>query len=144
MRLWHAALLPYLPDAQLKGQLRELVAILHDWCRQGRTNHLLINRVMEYPKEEFAQYFVLFQREWRRRYGKDVSDKIRQEFAAFAPPEAKTEVYAAWHNRQYLRVCMANLYEKHEFGAGVSRISDKEWKRLLEGYAAIAGEEYKI
>ena len=31
MRLWHYKLLPYLPDAQFKGQLRELVAILHDW-----------------------------------------------------------------------------------------------------------------
>lgn len=29
MRLWHCELLPYLPELQFKGQLRELVAIMH-------------------------------------------------------------------------------------------------------------------
>lgn len=47
MRLWHYKLLPYLPAAQFKGQLRELVAILHTWRDKGQTNHILINRVME-------------------------------------------------------------------------------------------------
>lgn len=50
IRIWHYQLLPYLPDAQFKGQLRELVAIMHDWRDKGKTNHLLINKVMEYPK----------------------------------------------------------------------------------------------
>lgn len=50
MRIWHWKLLPYLPDRQFKGQLRELVAIMHDWRDKGRTNHLLINRVMESPR----------------------------------------------------------------------------------------------
>ena len=30
MRMWHYRLIPYLPDLQLKGQLRELVAIMHN------------------------------------------------------------------------------------------------------------------
>ena len=50
IRIWHYWLLPYLPDAQFKGQLRELIAIMHDWRDKGKTNHLLINKVMEYPK----------------------------------------------------------------------------------------------
>lgn len=45
MRIWHYQLLPYLPDAQFKGQLRELVAIMRDWKRKGKTNHVLINKV---------------------------------------------------------------------------------------------------
>jgi uncharacterized protein (TIGR02328 family) len=61
MRIWHYALLPYLPDAQFKGQLRELVAIMHDWRDKGTTNHLLINRVMDYPKEELYNYFILYE-----------------------------------------------------------------------------------
>ena len=60
MRLWHYKLLPYLPDLQFKGQLRELVAIMHDWRDNGKTNHLLINRVMEYPKADFYGYFLVF------------------------------------------------------------------------------------
>ena len=36
MRLWHYRLLPYLPDAQFKGQLREMVAIMHDWRDKGK------------------------------------------------------------------------------------------------------------
>lgn len=71
MRIWHYQLLSYLPEAQFKGQLRELVAIMHDWRDKGETNHLLINRVMEYPKSELAVYFLYYEDEYIRRYGKD-------------------------------------------------------------------------
>jgi hypothetical protein len=39
---------------------------------------------------------------------------------------------------------MANLYEKHFFGVGKSRITDEEWKILLDGYKTITGEDYMI
>ena len=52
MRLWHHKLLRYLPEAQFKGQLREMVAIMRDWRDRGTTNHLLINKVMEYDKRK--------------------------------------------------------------------------------------------
>ena len=55
-----------------------------------------------------------------------------------------TESVCGWHSKEYLRVCMANLYEKHYFGIGKSRITDEEWKRLCEGYKVITGEEYKL
>lgn len=65
MRLWHYRLLPYLPDAQFRGQLRELVAIMRDWRDKGKTNHVLINAVMEYPKNtllntsNYMQQFII-------------------------------------------------------------------------------------
>lgn len=31
MRIWSYQTLPYLSGMQFKGQLRELVAIMHDW-----------------------------------------------------------------------------------------------------------------
>ena len=146
MRIWDYRLLPYLPDAQFKGQLRELVAIMRDWRDKGTTNHLLINRVMEYPKNVLARYFFRYEVLYRKRYGAWLT-KYWHEFEAFddAPVEQRSKgCFDGWHNKEYLRVCMANIYEKHFFGIGKSRITDEEWERLCEGYKAITGEDYKI
>lgn len=146
MRLWHYALLPYLPELQFNGQLREMVAIMHDWRDKGKTNHLLINVVTDFSKRNFYQYFFEYRMQYSKRYGKDISKKIVDEFEDFF-----SEVYCGvyppfegWHCKKYLRVCMANLYEKHFFGVGKSRITDKEWQTLLDGYKKITGENYKI
>lgn len=146
MRLWHYELLPYLPDAQFKGQLREVVAIMRGWRDTGKTNHLLINKVMEYPKNDFVRYFLEYEIEYHKRYGKWLV-KQWQEFKAFddtSPEERSNGYFDGWHNKEYLRVCMANLYEKMFFGVGKSRITDKEWQTLCKGYKQITGEEYKI
>lgn len=150
MRLWHYELLPYLPDAQFKGQLKELVAIMHDWRDRGQTNHLLINRVMDYDKREFIAYALYYMVFYKCRYFKGVSEKIAEEFYRFAETEDTIwtmegdSYFNGWHNKEYLRVCMANLYEKWKFGKGKSRITDEEWKRLCDGYRKITGEEYTI
>ena len=143
MRLWPYKLLPYLPDAQFKGQLRELVAIMHDWRDKGKTNHLLINRVMEYPKNDLVRYFLEYEIEYHKRYGKWL-EKYSKEFVAFNDNGKNNAIFEGWHNKEYLRVCMANLYEKHIFGIGKSRITDEEWARLCEGYEQITGEVYQI
>ena len=146
MRLWHYKLLPYLPDAQFKGQLRELVLIMHQWRDEGKTNHLLINKVEEYPKNDFVRYFLEYEVEYHKRYGKWLT-KAWEEFKAFddtAIEQRSNGFFDGWHNKKYLRVCMANLYEKHHFGIGKSRISDEEWQILLDGYKKITGEMYEI
>ena len=143
MRLWHYKLLPYLPDAQFKGQLRELIAIMHDWRDKGTTNHLLINRVMEYPKQDLGGYWLLYREEYNRRYGKDLP-VTNLEFYDFCCGSSNHPPFKGWHNKEYLRVCMANIYEKHFFGIGNSRITDEEWERFCDGYKTITGEEYKI
>ena len=146
MRLWHWALLPYLPDAQLRGQLRELTAIMHDWRDRGQTNHLLINRAMEYGKAELCFYFELYANIYSNRFGKKISDTIREDFEAFGwPPKPRYGFpYQGWHDRGYLRICMANLWEKRHYARGKSRITDKEWARLLRGYKEITGENWEI
>jgi uncharacterized protein (TIGR02328 family) len=146
MRLWHYELLPYLPDAQFKGQLRELVAIMRAWRDDGKTNHLLINRVMEYPKNDLARYFVIYEVLYQKRYGAWLT-KRWYEFSEFddTPAEQRSEgCFDGWHNKEYLRICMANLYEKHFFGIGKSRITNEEWETLCRGYKEITGEEYVI
>ena len=145
MRLWHYKLLPYLPGAQFKGQLRELVAIMHDWRDKGKTNHLLINKVMEFTPRNLTAYILIYEEEYCKRYGKRINNKVVSEFTVFAK-ETKLycEPFKGWHCREYLRVCMANLYEKHFFGVGKSRITDEEWETLCRGYKEITGEEYVI
>lgn len=144
MRLWHVDLLPYLPDLQFKGQLRELVAIMRDWRDKGKTNHLLINKVMKFPKNELVMYYRQYEHIYRERYGKNPNIKYRREMRAFGEATIGDMYKNSWHNKEYLRVCMANLYEKHYFGVGKSRITDEEWEKLLEGYKALAGENYVI
>lgn len=144
MRLWHVDLLPYLPDLQFKGQLRELVAIMRDWRDKWKTNHLLINKVMEYPKNELVMYYRQYEHIYRKRYGKNPNVKYRVEMRAFGGAERGDMYKNSWHNKEYLRVCMANLYEKHYFGVGKTRITDEEWNRLLEGYKTLTGENYVI
>lgn len=147
MRLWHYELLPYLPDAQFKGQLRELVAIMHDWRDKGQTNHLLINRVMDYPKRDLFEYYLWYEEEYEKRYNKELLTYYG-EFCRFCENEPPLHIpyrpYYNWHNKEYLRVCYANLYEKWKFGKGKSRITDEEWQRLCDGYKEITGEEYTI
>ena len=146
MRIWHHKLLPYLPDAQFKGQHRELVAIMRDWRDKGSTNHLLINRVMLYPKAELSLYFTLYYCEYTRRYDKGTNPNVFMEFLTF-PQEAinpDAELFKGWHDHGYLRCCMANLYEKYQYGRGSSRITEDEWQRLLDGYRLITGEDYQV
>lgn len=162
MRIWHYALLPYLSNLQFRGQLRELTAIMRSWRDNGTTNHILINKVMEYDKKHLTSYFLRYRAEYIKRYVKDIDKGIFYEFLLFADYKngedyiysaAKNEIvsvklvkdiFPEWHNKEYLRVCLSNLYEKHFFGIGKSRITDEEWARLCEGYKEITGEEYEI
>ena len=146
MRLWSWQLLPYLSDLQFKGQLREITAIMRDWRDRGKTNHLLINRVMEYPKADLYRYFCEYEAEYFKRYGRTL-DRYSSEFGRFANWSVDTKnntIFEGWHNKEYLRICMSNLAEKHFYGIGKSRITDEEWQRLCEGYKAITREDYKI
>lgn len=146
MRIWHWALLPWLPEKQFRGQLRELVAIMHDWRDKGSTNHLLINRAMDYGKAELCFYFQLYAQVYEKRLGKALARKYLEEFAAFGAPERPRYgfPYEEWHNKEYLRICMANLFEKRHFGRGKSRITAQEWRLLEQGYREHTGEEYQI
>lgn len=146
MRIWHYQLLPYLPDAQFKGQLRELVEIMRDWKRKGKTNHVLINKVMEYPATDLTKYFLIYREEYFKRYQKIVKEDYSCEFMQFAPTCVYwgDELFPGWHSKDYLRVCMANLYEKHQYGVGSSKITDEEWKKLTDGYFTLTGKEWKL
>lgn len=154
MRMWHYRLIPYLPDLQLKGQLRELVAIMHNWRDKRTPNHMLINVITTYPKEHLYVYFEWYRLNYEHRFKKPFNTKYVKEFQTFCNvlPEydIKTlyntgDLYSNWHNTEYLRICMANLYEKYKFATdSKSKISEEDWKRLCLGYKNITGENYEI
>lgn len=142
-------MLPYLPNAQFKGQLRELVAIMHDWRDKGTTNHLLINRVMDYPKSEIKIYFEVYANIYNQRYKKHISKKYYNEFENFAKGSStlmpiNAELFDGWHNKEYLRICVYNIYEKYKYGLGKSKVTEKEWNRVLEGYKIATKEDWEI
>jgi len=56
MRLWHKDLISVLPDKQLLGQWRECCAIASNIANKGTPNHLLVNKIMDYPIEHFRYY----------------------------------------------------------------------------------------
>ena len=147
IRIWHWKLLPYLPDKQFCGQLHELVAIMHDWRDKGRTNHILINKVMKYPKAHLLKYFAVYSREYVARYGKHINIDIQREFLDFCFDNQyhyiKDNLFNGWHNNDYLKLNMCNLLEKH-LGVGSSRVTDEEWNKLCEGYKLITGTEFVL
>ena len=57
MRLWHKSLINVLPKKQFLGQIRELTAICKDIQNNGKTNHILINRIKKYIKKHEKERF---------------------------------------------------------------------------------------
>lgn len=144
MRLWHKAMIKFLPDMQLKGQWRECALIAHELKEHGTPNHLLVNKVTEYPTDEFYTYCMLVWGETRKR-GFNSSMSSHQKVADLRGKIISIQnLFDGWHDKNYLRICYSNLAEKHFYGVGKSRITDEEWQTLLDGYMQITGEEYVI
>ena len=142
MRCWHKFMIPFLPDNQLRGQWRECVLIAKDLQEKGKTNHLLINILENYTHDEFVTYcWYIYQEMHNRGFAVTLAS---QQKVFSKDWKLSYNPFENWHNKEYLRVCYANLFEKYKFGRGKSRITETEWQRLLEGYKYITGEDYKI
>lgn len=125
MRLWHKDLIPVLPRQQLLGQWRECCLIAKQISETGTPNHLLVNKIMEYPMEDFFTYgYGVFQEMYNRGYRADWS-RFAKWFNAETLKEdnVKGNYFAEWHNNRYLKQCYYNLQEKYDCGG----ISEEEW-----------------
>ena len=144
MRLWNFMMIQYLPDNQLRGQWRECALIADGIQKNGTPNHLLVNKVMEYPYDEFATYCGKVQSEMsKRNFAVTLKSTERVYFKHWRYVYDKP-IFEGWHDKNYLRICYSNLAEKHFYGVGKSRIADDEWETLLRGYKEITGEDYVI
>lgn len=131
MRLWHKDLIPVLPRQQLLSQWRECCCIARNIAVNGTPNHLLVNKILDYPVEHFHRYAQEVAYEMvRREYKINVERFLkwyRQIGEAF--PDFEDEIYPGWHNDRYLLQCFCNLQEKYDCG-GITR---KEWQ-IVNGW----------
>ena len=120
MRLWHKDLIPVLPRQQLLGQWRECCLIAKQISEKGTPNHLLVNKIMNYPIVHFYKY-------GRRIHTELCKRGYKADWFNFAEYEYD-EPFDTWHNDRYLRQCFYNLQEKYDCGG----ITKEEWIRITD------------
>jgi uncharacterized protein (TIGR02328 family) len=117
VRLWHRALLPFLPQGQLLSQKREVDLMFRDYLEGRKTNHILINYVWEYDISHLISYYVLLEEEFKRRgytFNKKTLSKVLVKSGNFV--EYTSEPFPYHHNGRYLIQNFFNLEEKFDRG----------------------------
>ena len=136
MRTWHFALVRYLPRQQLVSQWRDCVCMAKSICEKGTPNHILVNKIMDYPIEEFCDYCNIVLVEMVRRGYKVSESSINklEDYIGFSVDSEKqnSHPFAGWHNKEYAQICYWNLKEKYLCGG----VSEKEWNVFSTGYGA--------
>lgn len=127
MRLWHKDLITALPRQQLLSQWRECCAIARNIAVNGTPNHILVNKIMNYPMGHFYQYASEVSAEMRSRGYKCDPVKFNQWIMEPSEPCDHYKMFADWHNDRYFRQCFFNLQEKYDCGG----ISDEEWWKIM-------------
>lgn len=130
MRLWHKDLIDILPQKQLIAQWRECCAIARNIAVDGTPNHLLVNKILDYPIEHFWAYSMLVANEMiRRGYSCNLS-AFTQWASKKDIPEylevSKDDLFHDWHTKKYLWQCYSNLEEKHDCGG----IPEDDWVKI--------------
>lgn len=132
MRLWHYKMIELLPVKQLVGQLRECTAISFLLERDGELNHMLINKIMDYPILEFRLYSQMVVNEMFRRNFKVQEQTLQklhlsdEDYSGYLQQQ-EVVIFKDWHNDRYLRQCMYNFEEKYD----CKGIKVKEWENML-------------
>lgn len=145
MRLWHKDLIEVLPRQQLIAQWRECCCIAKNIAEKGTPNHILVNKVTDYPPNHFFHYTELILDEIHKRgyrtTFKSVNnfllnmDKISENYHTLIKKE---DIFKEWHNDRYLTQCYYNLQEKydcipHKHGG----LTQEEWKKINDKYIEI-------
>ena len=132
MRLWHKDLISVLPREQLVAQWRELSAIAGNIQTKNTPNHILVNKVMDYPFDHFITYAKIVREEMTRR-GYQTRNSVWDKIVALQPIWHTinfNSLYFDWMDNQYLRICYYNLLEKYLCGG----IKEEDWKKILNKY----------
>lgn len=133
MRLWHKDLIPVLPTMQLKGQWRECCLIAKA-LHKNNLNHILVNRVKDYPVSHFIAYSYLIANEMYQVGYKVNKSRFDQYF--HLQNSVKEGLFENWHDKRYLRQCLYNLEEKAICGG----IPYQEWLKVVDKF----GNEFDL
>ena len=137
MRLWHKDLIDVLPRQQLLAQWRELNSIY-----KKQDNHILINFIYGYPKEQLLFYSDLIINEFDKRgykirnvdnykhYFADVAENALRMYGILHTVFIYSQIYPKKMDEKYLRQCLYNLEEKAMCGG----ITKEEWKKIYNKY----------
>lgn len=129
MRLWHKDLICVLPRQQLLGQWRECCVIAKNIHDNGSPNHILVNKVIEYPIEHFLSYanIVIYHMKFRGYNVKEKSiEELRKNLNCNNTNINGDMLFKNWHNKRYLEQCYYNLQEKFDCGG----ITEEEWNKI--------------
>lgn len=133
MRLWHKDLITALPREQLVAQWRELSAIAGNLNTKGTPNHILVNKVCDYPRDHFISYAFWVRQEMTRRGYRTMDSVWNKIYCTRESDYGEIEIvpledlFPGWHNDRYLEQCYFNLEEKYDCG-GV----DEEWFKKVQ------------
>ncbi len=132
MRLWHKDLIAVLPRQQLLGQWRECCLIAKNIKEKGNPNHILVNKIMDYPLNDFNIYcnLVLAEMVFRGYNVKERTLNLLNERIGFmvnvTDETRNANIFKDWHNDSYFCQCCYNLQEKYDCGG----ISENEWRLI--------------
>ena len=141
IRLWHYKLIPYLPQKQLIAQWRECCCIAKNIATNGTPNHLLVNKVLNYPSIHFVYYTNLILEEMQKR-GYKINEKSYISFCNHITIGQSwfnhrddiiinsNDLFKNWHNNRYLNQCLMNLQEKYDCGG----ISNEDWDNIINNF----------
>lgn len=134
MRLWACQLLPYLPQKQLCSQWRECCCIARNIAVNGTPNHILVNKIMNYPLTHFIKYSQMVVDEMERRGYYCNVDKFAHWMACNVDDlPSEDELFHDWHNYRYAVQCYFNLQEKYDCGG----LTEEEWDTFTDGFHKI-------
>lgn len=130
MRLYHKDLIAVLPRLQILGQWRECCLIAKNIAEKGTPNHILVNKIMDYPIEHFYRYASEVSDEMESRGYKCDFNKFTQYIKIDKCHITHDEMFKSWHNDEYRQICYWNLKEKYLCGG----ISKEEWLPIFDEY----------
>jgi uncharacterized protein (TIGR02328 family) len=129
MRLWHKDMIPLLPREHLVAQWRELSAIAGNIKTKGTPNHILVNKVMNYPMNHFITYAAAVRAEMTKR-GYRTMDSVWNKIISVCDGDYNivpmSEVYPKWMDNTYWQICYYNLLEKYLCGG----ISESDFDKI--------------
>lgn len=134
MRLWAWQLLPYLPQKQLCSQWRECCCIARNISVNGTPNHILVNKIMNYPLAHFIKYSHMVIDEMNRRGYLCSYDRLSRWISKeYDDLPDEDELFHDWHNYRYAVQCYFNLQEKYDCGG----LTEEEWDTFTDGFRKI-------